>query len=269
MFSKLDANSGFWQVKLNSKSALLTTFITPFGRYCFNRLPFGITSGPEYFQSRMFEILEGLEGVVNQTDDTVVHGVTKVEHDHRLAAVLRHLEEEGVTLNQEKCKFGMTTIKFLGHIIGPEGIRPDPDKVKAIVFMHLPTSITEVRLFLGMVNQLSKFSPRLAEMSEPLRSLLSSKNTWGWLAAQQKAFEDLKAELQSQRVLALYHPDRETIVAADASCYGLGSVLLQQQPDKDWKPVLFASRTLQCCLLPGPYLPQSRCMHMWRRRHWE
>ena len=138
----------------------------------------------------------------------------------------------------------MTTIKFLGHIIGPEGIRPDPDKVKAIVSMHPPTSITEVRRFLGMVNQLSKFSPRLAEMSEPLRSLLSSKNTWGWLAAQQKAFEDLKAELQSLRVLALYHPDRETIVAADASSYGLGSVLLQQQPDKDWKPVLFASRTL-------------------------
>ena len=71
VFSKLDANSGFWQVKLNSKSALLTTFIMPFGRYCFNRLPFGITSGPEYFQSRMSEILEGLEGVVNQTDDTV------------------------------------------------------------------------------------------------------------------------------------------------------------------------------------------------------
>ena len=228
-------------MKLNSKLALLTTFITPFGRYCFNRLPFGITSGPEYFQSRMSEILEGLEGVVNQTDDTVVHGVTKAEHNQRLAAVLRRLEEEGVTLYLEKCKFGMTTIKFLGHIIGPEGIRPDPDKVKAIVSIHPPTSITEVCVFLGMVNQLSKFSPRLAEMSEPLRSLLSSKNTWGWLAAQQKAFEDLKAELQSQRVLALY---QETIVAADASSYGLGSVLLQQQSDKDWKPVLFASRTL-------------------------
>lgn len=106
VFSKLDANSGFWQVKLDPKSALLTTFITPLGRYCFNRLPFGITSGPEYFQCRMSEILDGLDGVVNQTDDIVVHRATKAEHDQRLAAVLRRLEKARVTLNQEKCQFG-------------------------------------------------------------------------------------------------------------------------------------------------------------------
>ena len=240
VFSKLDANSGFWQVKLNPESALLTTFITPFGRFCFNRLPFGITSGPEYFQSRMSEILDGLEGVVNQTDDTVV----KAEHDQKLAAVLRQLEDAGVTLNREKCHFSTTTLKFLGHIIGPEGIRPDPDKVKAIASMSPPTSTTEVRRFLGMTNQLSKFSPRLAELSEPLRSLLSTKSTRCWSETQQKAFEEIKMELQSDRVLALYHPDRETIVAADASSYGLGGVLLQKQPDEEWKPVLFASRTL-------------------------
>ena len=80
----------------------------------------------------MSEILDGLEGVVNQTDDTVVYGATKAEHDQRLAAVLRRLEDAGVTLNREKCHFSTTTLKFLGHIIGPEGIRPDPNKVKAI-----------------------------------------------------------------------------------------------------------------------------------------
>lgn len=244
VFSKLDANSGFWQVKLDQKSALLTTFITPFGRFCFNRLPFGITSGPEYFQSRMAEILDGLEGVVNQTDDSVVYGATQEEHDQRLEAVLRRLEEAGVTLNPEKCVFSTDTIKFLGHIIGPDGIRPDPEKVKAITSMCPPTNTTEVHRFLGMCNQLSKFSPRLAEMSEPLRSLLSAKSTWCWSEIQQKAFEDIKAEMQSDRVLALYHVDLETIVAADASSYGLGAVLLQKQSDADWKPVLFASRTL-------------------------
>ena len=96
VFSKLDANSGFWQVKLDPESALLTTFITPFGS---NRLPFGITSGPEYFQSRMSEVLDGLEGVVNQTDDTLVYGKTKAEHDQRLALVLNRLEAARVTLN--------------------------------------------------------------------------------------------------------------------------------------------------------------------------
>ena len=154
VFSKLDANSGFWQVKLDPESALLTTFITPFRRFCFNRLPFGITSGPEYFQSRMSEVLDGLEGVVNQTDDTLVYGKTKAEHDQRLA-----LEAARVTLNRDKCQFAKTTVKFLGHIIGPDGIQPDPDKVKAIMSMPKPTNITEVRRFLGMTNQLSKFSP--------------------------------------------------------------------------------------------------------------
>ena len=81
VFSKLDANSGFWQLKLASESALLTTFITPFGRYCFKRLPFGISSAPEVFQRRMSEILNGIEGVVCMMDDVLVFGEDKEEHN--------------------------------------------------------------------------------------------------------------------------------------------------------------------------------------------
>ena len=81
VFTKLDANSGFSQIELSKESALLTTFITPFGRFCFNRLPFGITLAPEYFQKRMSEILSGLEGVVCMVDDVLVHGRTQEEHD--------------------------------------------------------------------------------------------------------------------------------------------------------------------------------------------
>ena len=125
VFSKLDANSGFWQVKLHPESALFTTFITPYGRFCFNRLPFGITSAPEYFQKRMSTILNGSEGVVNQTDDTLVHGKNRAEHDRRLAAVLKRLEEADVTWNRGKCEFAKSSVKFLGHIVDAAGIRPD------------------------------------------------------------------------------------------------------------------------------------------------
>ena len=101
-FLKLDANSGFWQIPLYQESALLTTFITPFGRYCFYRSPFGITSAPEHFQRRMSDLLSDLDGVVCMIDDVLVHGRTVEEHDKRLVAVLHRLEQAGLTLNQEK-----------------------------------------------------------------------------------------------------------------------------------------------------------------------
>ena len=97
VFSTLDANSGFWQIPLDRNSALLTTFITPYGRYCFHRLPFGITSAPEHFQRQMSDILTGLEGVVGMMDDVLVHGRTIEEHDERLDKVLQKLEEAGLT----------------------------------------------------------------------------------------------------------------------------------------------------------------------------
>ena len=87
-FSKLDANSGFWQIELDKQSSKLTTFITPFGRFRFNRLPFGTTSAPEHFERRMLKLLQGIEGVVVPVDDTLIAGKTKEEHDHRLIQIL-------------------------------------------------------------------------------------------------------------------------------------------------------------------------------------
>ena len=159
VFSKLDANSGFWQIKLSEDSALLTTFITPFGRFCFHRLPFGITSAPEHFQKRMSDILAGLEGVVCMVDDVLVYGRTQEEHDQRLSAVLERIEQAGGTLNREKCEFSKSSVRFLGQMVDATGIRPNPEKVKAIMAMKEPTTVTEVRRFLGMANQLGKFSP--------------------------------------------------------------------------------------------------------------
>ena len=243
MFSKLDANSGFWQVPLSEKSRELTTFITPFGRYCYNKLPFGISSAPEHFQRRMHSLLEGLDGVVCVMDDILMFGRTKHEHDSRLWAVLRQLSSAGVTLNSRKCEFNKTQITFLGHVINHQGISADPNKTAAIDQMESPKSITELRRFLGMVNQLGKFSPHIAELSKPLRDLLSAKNAWLWTPAQDEAFTSLKKELTSPNILALYDPNAETTVSADASSHGLGAVLLQKANHK-WQPVAYASRSM-------------------------
>lgn len=243
-FSKLDANMGFWQIPLSKDSALYTTFITPFGRYHFNRLPFGISSASEHFQNRMTsEVTAGLEGVVCHVDDILIWGDTKEQHDSRVHAVLERAEKAGVTLNMAKCEFGREEVKFLGHIISAEGVKPDPEKTKAVQDMREPTNISELRSFLGMVNQLGKFIPNLSEKDKPLRALLSKKNMWCWGHDQQRAFRSLKHELSTAPVLQLYDPNSPLKISADASSYGLGAVLLQKKAEA-WLPVAYASRSL-------------------------
>ena len=144
-FSRLDANSGFWQIKLSERSKPLTTFITPWGRYCFNVLPFRISSGSEKFQKCMSQILEGLDGVECNIDDVLVHGATQEEHDRRLEAVHQRLSNANDTLNADKCVFNVSSVQFLGQIVGPDGIKPDAAKVRAVLKMPTPTNQHEVR----------------------------------------------------------------------------------------------------------------------------
>ena len=243
VFSKLDANCGFWQIPLSESCQKLTTFITPFGRYYFKRLPFGICSAPEHFQRRMSAILAGNDGVLCHLDDVFIFGRDHDEHDTRLHAALHTIQEAGVTLNPEKCEFSRRSITFLGHVISEQGISADPSKTQAVTNMERPKNITELRRFMGMVNQLGKLSSKLAELSQPLRALLSPRAVWLWGPAQEEAFNAIKSELANPATLALYDPAIPTKISADASAYGLGAVLLQQHADM-WQPVAFASRSM-------------------------
>ena len=183
----------------------------PFGRYKFNRLPFGITSAPEHFQRRMNEILADTEGAVCLIDDLLVYGKTQLEHNRRLLTVLKKLKTAGLTLNKEKCIFNTTSIKFLGQLVDNTEMKADPDKIQAIQGLKPPTNVSELRRFLGMINQHSKFAPNLAEETKPLRELLNTKSDWKWDTLHEQAFNRLKTLLSPSEVLALYDPSLESM----------------------------------------------------------
>lgn len=243
MFTSLDAASGFWQIPLHPESSKLTTFITPFGRYSFKRLPFGITSAPEIFQRKMAETLHGLDGVAVYMDDILVYGDTPEQHDQYLSKVLERVESAGLKLNREKCVFRQNQLHFLGQVIDKTGVKPDPDKVKAIRELPTPQNVQELRRVLGMFTYLGKYIPNLSTVGQPLYELLRSKTVWTWDHAQQEAFKRIKDILSTHPVLKFYDVNRPTAVSSDASSYGIGSVLLQLH-DGDWKPVAYCSRRL-------------------------
>ena len=138
--------------------------------------------------------------------------------------ILNKLRKANVTLNVDKCQFSQRSIKFLGQIVNKDGI---PAKVKAIREMPAPTNISEVQCFMGMVNQLRKFCPQLANKAKPIHELLSNKNDWYWGQPQQQAFQLIKQDISSAPLLALYNLQLTTTVSADASSYGLGAVPLR------------------------------------------
>ena len=242
-FSKLDASSGFWQIQLDDESSKLCTFITPYGRYKFLRLPFGICSAPEVYHKIVHQMFQHIPGVNTMMDDVIVWGSTQKEHDDRLKQVLSTARQHNLKLNKDKCEFSVKKLTFIGDVISDQGVSPDPKKVSAILNMERPTCRQDVQRFMGMINYQAKFIPDLSTKTAPLRSLLDKKNVWTWDHAQEEAWNHLKQCLTQEPVLHFYDCKKTTKLSADASKNGLGAVLLQQHDD-NWVPIAYASRSM-------------------------
>ena len=168
-FSVLDATSGYWQIKLDEESSFLTTFNTPFGRFRFTRMPFGIHSAQEVFQKTIDLAFEGIKCCNSIIDDMLVWGSSKEEQDRNLVNVLGRSREVGIKWNAEKCVIGATRVSYSGHVLSNKGVQPNQKKIATIQDMEPPKDKQELETLLGMVNYLAKFAPNLAEVTAPLR----------------------------------------------------------------------------------------------------
>ena len=143
LISCLDAESGFWQIPLEPESQKQTTFISSFSRFCFQRLPFGITPASEIFQRKIQELLQDHKVVqVMVVDDILVHGRTREEHHTRLKKILETINKSSLKLNYQKCQFRKQELNYFGHVIGVNGIQPAPEKIRALEDMPDPTNVT-------------------------------------------------------------------------------------------------------------------------------
>ena len=239
VFSVLDASSGFWQVKLDQESTKLCAFNTPFGRYMFKRLPFGLSSSQDIFQKIMSEMFEDIPGVEVVVDDLLIWGENREEHDERLIQVLQRARHRGLKLNKAKCQFRQHEISYIGHVLSKDGIKPDPKKTEAITQMTPPQNKEEVQRFLGMLTYLAKFIPNLSQIAAPLRVLLEKDTQWHWHEEQVKSFKALKQLATEAPVLKYFDPNKHTKLSVDASSKGVGAVLLQEG-----HPIAYASKAL-------------------------
>ena len=175
-FTKLDAHHGYWLLVLDQDSSLLTTFNSPFGRYHFLCLPFGLVCSQDIFQKKMDQILEECQGCIGIAYDITVHSHTKAEHNAHLQNLMQVACQYGLVFNPQKMHVKASAINFFGCLYNADGVHPDLDKVDAIHALPVPTNVTELQEFLGMVTYLSPFILGLSTLTAPLHELLK-KNT--------------------------------------------------------------------------------------------
>ena len=242
-FSKLDLNQGYHQLLLAPESRYITTFSTHIGLFRYKRLNFGVSCAAEIFQNAITNILNDIPGCLNVSDDILVHGQTKQEHDARLHQVLSKLEDKGLTLNHKKCIFAASSLVYLGFKFSAAGTSPDPDKVRDIKQCAPPSNPSEMRSLLGLANYCARFIANFATITAPLRELTRKNAHWEWTPRHARALKDLKDSLTSDTVMSYFDPNKETKIFVDASPVGVAAVLMQ--PDQESPNIIcYASRAL-------------------------
>jgi hypothetical protein len=167
-------------------------------------MPFGLSSATEIMQHKLTNLFRDLKGIFVDIDDILVYAKNNQEHNQILSEVLRRIQDAGLKLNKNKCKFRQSEVKYQGQIFNKDGMKADPEKVDAITNLPPPKNTTQLRQFLGMINYLGRYVENLASVLKPISELLQDSMTWTWDFPQEEAFRKAKQLVSSTLVLAYY-----------------------------------------------------------------
>ncbi|KAI0992287.1 hypothetical protein K3495_g15899, partial [Podosphaera aphanis] len=246
--TKVDVRSAFHRLRIAEGDEWKTAFRTRFGSFEWLVTPFGLAGAPSAFQRWINKVLGDLLGVTCSAyvDDVVIFTDGDLKnHWTKVSQVLQRLQNAGLKLDPKKCEFARKEIKYLGFIVNVnEGIKVDPEKVKAIGTWEAPKNIKGVRSFLGFANFYRTFIPEFAQTSAPLQSLTKKGTPFRWDQEQRESFEGLKSLFSTAPILALWNGENPTVLETDASGWATGGCLLQKQPGGQLKPVAYFSKKL-------------------------
>ncbi|PIC43510.1 hypothetical protein B9Z55_004221 [Caenorhabditis nigoni] len=243
-FSQIDLAEAYFQIELDEEAKKMLCINTHKGLYRYNRLAFGVKSAPGSFQQVMDSMITGLDGTAAYLDDIIISGSSIEEHNKRLMALMKRINDYGFRIRLEKCTFLMERITFLGFVIDSDGRRPDPEKIAAIDQMPPPTNDSKVRSFLGLIQFYGSFVSELFKLRPPLDALTKKDAKFQWTPQCQYSFDRVKKILKSDLLLTHFDPNLPIIVAADASQYGIGAVISHRFPDGSEKAIYHISKAL-------------------------
>ncbi|XDV50904.1 hypothetical protein PO909_019890 [Leuciscus waleckii] len=247
IFTKLDLRNAYHLVRIRKGDEWKTAFNTPRGHFEYLVMPFGLSNSPAVFQALVNDVLRDMidQFIYVYLDDILIFSSSLQEHVQHVRRVLQRLLENGLFVKAEKCAFHAQSVPFLGHIVSAEGMRMDPDKVKAVVEWPNPDSRKALQRFLGFANFYRRFIRNFSQLAAPLTALTSPRTAFRWSEAAETAFSNLKSRFVSAPILIAPDSSRQFVVEVDASEVGVGAVLSQRSPsDNRMHPCAFLSHRL-------------------------
>lgn len=245
-YTKLDLSSGFLQIPVDERDIPKTAFSTDFGHYEFVRMPFGLKTAPKTFQRAMDIALQGLigRGIFCYMDDILIYAKSLEEHNRILDDVMQRLKKYNFKIEIDKCEFLRREVSYLGHVLGPDGVKPCEKKIEAVKHFPIPKNQKNVRQFLGLSGFYRRFIKDYAKIGRPLFDLLKKDIKFHWTTDCQKAFDFLKNELCKAPILVFPDLTKEFLLFTDASGFAIGALLAQGSVKKN-NPIAYFSRALR------------------------